>query len=226
MRGGVQPQHVVKRGIPNTPPAPWCRWPQQRARKKTKKACVLGMGCGHLASASWLNLRQVGARGSASHGRTCFAYAPFPFFSERAGSRCSKHGSMPFERVHQIFEEWLHKVHVSSRIWRQKSSLRWTWAIARQLRKLCMFSANKSECHNKPWYFTHDVCYEPLPNRSRHYPAVTRLRNKCVCLCFSVFSPAIWHPVKTQIFPPKHPNPNIWRTIKSWTGYSYIRISY
>ena len=33
-----------------------------------KKVRVLGMGCGHLASASELNLKQVGARGSASRG--------------------------------------------------------------------------------------------------------------------------------------------------------------
>ena len=42
--------------------------PNNVAEKK-KKARVLGMGCGHLASASELNLKQVGARGSASRGR-------------------------------------------------------------------------------------------------------------------------------------------------------------
>ena len=34
-------------------------------KKGKKKVCVLGMGCGHLASASELNLGQVGARGGA-----------------------------------------------------------------------------------------------------------------------------------------------------------------
>ena len=34
-----------------------------------KKVCVLGMGGGHLASASKLSLRHVEARGSASRGR-------------------------------------------------------------------------------------------------------------------------------------------------------------
>ena len=41
-----------------------------------KKVCVLGMGCGNLASASELTLKQVGPRGSVSHGRV-LPIAPF-----------------------------------------------------------------------------------------------------------------------------------------------------
>ena len=37
--------------------------------KKKEKVHVLGKVCGHLASASELNLEQSGARAGASHGR-------------------------------------------------------------------------------------------------------------------------------------------------------------
>ena len=55
--------------MPNTPRAPRSRQPQQRARNQKKKMFVLGKGCGHLASASELNLGQFGARGGVSRGR-------------------------------------------------------------------------------------------------------------------------------------------------------------
>ena len=42
--------------------------PQQRARKRNRKVCVLGKVCGHLASASKLNLGQSGVRAGASRG--------------------------------------------------------------------------------------------------------------------------------------------------------------
>ena len=43
--------------------------------EKKEKMGVLGMGRGHLASASELNLKQFWARGGASRGRV-FAYTP------------------------------------------------------------------------------------------------------------------------------------------------------
>ena len=46
-----------------------------------KKLYVLGMGCGHLASASELHLGQVGTRGSASVG----LILPIPPFDWKKG---------------------------------------------------------------------------------------------------------------------------------------------
>ena len=77
--GAYPPNMWSKGGILWTPPSRRCRSPQQRARKKKKKLRVLGMGCGHLASASELNLKQVGARGKASRGRIL----PIPPFDEK-----------------------------------------------------------------------------------------------------------------------------------------------
>ena len=43
--------------------------PNSVLEKKQKNVCVLGKVCGHLASASGLNLGQSGTRAGASHGR-------------------------------------------------------------------------------------------------------------------------------------------------------------
>ena len=74
--GATPPQHVVKRGdlfdlwCATVPFAP------TTCPKKKEKLHVLGMGLGHLASASGLNLKQAGARGSAFRGRVL----PIPLF--------------------------------------------------------------------------------------------------------------------------------------------------
>ena len=47
--------------------------------EKRRKVCVLGKGCGHLTSASELNLGQFGARGGASRGR----FLPIPPFDHK-----------------------------------------------------------------------------------------------------------------------------------------------
>ena len=76
---GAYPPNIWSKGvIPKTPRALRSRWPQQRARKK-KKVCVLLKGCGHLASASELNLEQFEARGGASRGRVL----PLPPFDHK-----------------------------------------------------------------------------------------------------------------------------------------------
>ena len=53
--------------------------PNNVLEKKEKKVCVLGKGCGHLTSASELNLRQLGVRRGASRGRVL----PIPPFDHK-----------------------------------------------------------------------------------------------------------------------------------------------
>ena len=55
-----------------------CRGPvsPNNVLEKKEKVCVLGKGCGHLASASELKLVQFGARGGASRG-SVFPIPPF-----------------------------------------------------------------------------------------------------------------------------------------------------
>ena len=48
--------------------------------EKKKRVCVLGKVCGHLASASELNLGQSGARSGASRGRVW----PIPPFEQKS----------------------------------------------------------------------------------------------------------------------------------------------
>ena len=50
--------------------------PTTGPKKIKRRACVLGMGCGHLASASYLNLEPVGARGNVSPRRV-FPILPY-----------------------------------------------------------------------------------------------------------------------------------------------------
>ena len=67
--GAYTPNMWSKGGIRKTP-RPWrSRQPQQPARKNEKQVCVLGKGCGHLASASEVDLGQFGSFGGASSGR-------------------------------------------------------------------------------------------------------------------------------------------------------------
>ena len=64
-------------------PAPRGRYssPNNVPEKKKENVCVLGMGCGHLASPSGMNLGPVWARGSASRGRVL----AIPSLAEKKG---------------------------------------------------------------------------------------------------------------------------------------------
>ena len=64
----MPPQHVVEKGDPFDPSRATVPFAPTTCPKK-KMLRVLGMGCGHLVSASDWNLKQAGARRSAFRDR-------------------------------------------------------------------------------------------------------------------------------------------------------------
>ena len=77
---GHTPPTCGQKGDPEDPS--WAAVPlaPTTCSKKKQKVCVLGKGCGHLASASKLNLGQFGARRGASRGRVL----PIPPFDHKS----------------------------------------------------------------------------------------------------------------------------------------------
>ena len=73
---GTYPRIVVEMGYPCAPSCATVPLAPITCRKKKKKMCVLSTGCGRLASASELDLRQAGAHAGTCRG-SFFRITPF-----------------------------------------------------------------------------------------------------------------------------------------------------